>query len=298
MNASGWQNRPDEPLAHDQVICPGAAFMSRRSTLFSLIRLSQAHAQPDIAMDEARALLFISDLHLSPAIPRTVAAFERFIAHTASGAAAVYILGDLFEYWIGDDMLATPFAQEVATTLRSLAQRGIALYVMQGNRDFLLGQRFAEAAAGTLLPDPFVLEAFGRSIVLAHGDALCTADTGYQRFRRVSHSRAGRGFFLSWPLRWRLALAERMRNKSQTTWTPERMMIADVTDEGVAALFRSSKAPTLIHGHTHLPATHRQDVDGMATERWVIPDWDLDHGKPRGGYLQLDANGIVAHPLD
>ena len=249
-------------------------------------------------MNTARALLLISDLHLSPSIPNTVDAFERFIERTASDAGAVYILGDLFEYWIGDDMLATPFAQQVARTLRSLSERGIALYLMQGNRDFLLGKRFADAAAGTLLPDPYVIEAFGRRIVLAHGDALCTADVGYQRFRRVSHSAAGRCFFLSWPLRWRLALAERMRHKSQTTWTAERMAVADVTQEAVTRLFRASGAGTLIHGHTHLPATHRQVIDAHDTERWVIPDWELDHGTPRGGYLKIDAHGVSAHPLD
>jgi UDP-2,3-diacylglucosamine hydrolase len=256
------------------------------------------HGRDDTAMEDTRALLFISDLHLSPAIPHTVAGFERFIARTANEARAVYILGDLFEYWIGDDMLATPFAQQVAATLRSLSQRGIALYLMQGNRDFLLGRRFAEAASGTLLPDPYVLEAFGRSVVLAHGDALCTADAAYQRFRRISHSRAGRCFFLSWPLRWRLALAERMRNKSHTTWTSERMAIADVTADAVAGLFRSSGTVTMIHGHTHLPALHRPIVDGTPAERWVIPDWDLDHGKPRGGYLKLDSHGIEPLPLD
>jgi len=249
-------------------------------------------------MAPTRPLLFISDLHLSPAIPNTVAGFERFIAGKAGEAGAVYILGDLFEYWIGDDMLATPFAQGVAATLRSLAQRGIALYLMQGNRDFQLGKRFAETAGGILLPDPTVIEAFGRPIVLAHGDALCTADAAYQRFRRISHSRAGRRFFLSWPLRWRLALAERMRNKSHTTWTSERMAIADVTPDAVAALFRSSGTVTMIHGHTHLPATHRELIDGVQTERWVIPDWDLDHGKARGGYLKLDADGIESLPLD
>ncbi|RKP54527.1 UDP-2,3-diacylglucosamine diphosphatase [Pararobbsia silviterrae] len=249
-------------------------------------------------MPASRPLLFISDLHLSESIPKTVAAFERFIAVTASDAGAVYILGDLFEYWIGDDMLGTPFAQHVAATLRSLSSRGIALYLMQGNRDFLLGERFARAAGGTLLPDPFVLDAFERRIVLAHGDALCTADIGYQRFRRVSHSAAGRCFFLSWPLKWRLALAARMRDRSQTTWTPERMAIADVTPDAVAKLFASSGATTMIHGHTHLPATHRMHIDRVPIERWVIPDWDLDHGAPRGGYLRLDAHGLAQRPLD
>jgi UDP-2,3-diacylglucosamine hydrolase len=249
-------------------------------------------------MRPTRPLLFISDLHLSPAIPNTVAAFERFISVTAAQADAVYILGDLFEYWIGDDMLATPFAQQVARTLHTLSERGIALYLMQGNRDFLLGTRFAKAAGATLLPDPFVFDAFGQRVVLAHGDALCTADIGYQRFRRVSHSAAGRCFFLSWPLKWRLALAERMRNKSQTTWTPERMAVADVTQDGVSDLLRSSRASILIHGHTHRPAVHRQSVNGRATERWVIPDWELDHGAPRGGYLVFDESGVSERALD
>lgn len=246
----------------------------------------------------SRPLLFISDLHLSPAIPNTVEAFRYFVAQTASQASAVYILGDLFEYWIGDDMLATRFAQQVAETLATLRARGIGLYLMQGNRDFLLGSRFAEAAGATLLPDPFVFEAFSRRIVLAHGDALCTADSGYQRFRRISHSAAGRRFFLSWPLRWRLALANRMRKQSQTTWTAERMAIADVTSDAVTALFRASGATTMIHGHTHLPATHRQVLDGAPIQRWVIPDWELDHGTPRGGYLALDERGLCAYPLE
>lgn len=249
-------------------------------------------------MDSTRPLLFISDLHLSPAIPNTVEAFEHFVAVTAERASAVYILGDLFEYWIGDDMLATSFAKRVAKTLHTLQERGIALYLMQGNRDFLLGARFAQASGGTLLPDPFTFDAFGRRIVLAHGDALCTADIGYQRFRRVSHSAAGRRFFLSWPLKWRLALAARMRNKSQTTWTPERMAIADVTSDAVTSLLRASQAAILIHGHTHRPAVHRQVVDQRPTQRWVIPDWELDHGEPRGGYLMLDASGVSTHPLD
>ncbi|HTJ95769.1 MAG TPA: UDP-2,3-diacylglucosamine diphosphatase [Pararobbsia sp.] len=249
-------------------------------------------------MHASHPLLFISDLHLSVAIPKTVAAFEHFIDVTAAAAGAVYILGDLFEYWIGDDMLATPFAQQVARRLRTLSERGVALYLMQGNRDFLLGARFAQASGATLLPDPFVFDAFGQRIVLAHGDALCTADIGYQRFRRISHSAAGRRFFLSWPLKWRLALAERMRHKSETTWTEARLMSADVTRDAVTRLIRSSDASILIHGHTHRPAVHRQVIDERPTERWVIPDWELDCGVPRGGYLVLDERGVRTHALD
>jgi UDP-2,3-diacylglucosamine hydrolase len=243
-----------------------------------------------------RPLLFISDLHLSEAIPRTVAAFEHFVRVTANSADSVFILGDLFEYWIGDDMLAAdPFAAQMAALMHTLSERGIALYIMHGNRDFLLGKRFMKAAGAIWLPDPFVMTAFGARIVLAHGDALCTADRKYQTFRRVARWRAAQWLFLAWPLKWRRALAERMRSASaegRTVRPPSPLY--DVTREGVAALFKSSRTTTMIHGHTHKPARHHE----TGGTRWVLPDWDLDHGTRRGGYLRIDAEGIHAFPLD
>jgi UDP-2,3-diacylglucosamine hydrolase len=242
-----------------------------------------------------RPMLFISDLHLSEAIPRTVAAFEHFVRRTADSADSVFILGDLFEYWIGDDMLAAdPFAARMAALLHTLTERGIALYIMHGNRDFLLGKRFMKAAGAIWLPDPFVMTAFGSRIVLAHGDALCTADRGYQRFRRLARSRAVQLLFLVWPFKWRRALAERMRYASEEGRARPVSSLYDVTREGVAALFKSSRTTTMIHGHTHKPARH-QEAGGT---RWVLPDWDLDHGKRRGGYLRIDAEGIRALLLD
>ncbi len=137
----------------------------------------------------ARPFLFVSDLHLSDAIPHTVAAFERFVRVTADSADSVFILGDLFEYWIGDDILEhDPFAARMAALLHTFSERGIALYVMHGNRDFLLGKRFMKAAGALLIPDPSVIVAFGNRIVLAHGDAQCTADRGYQWFRRFARN--------------------------------------------------------------------------------------------------------------
>jgi len=248
---------------------------------------------------DTRPLLFISDLHLSPAIPQTVAAFAHFIEVTAATAQAVYILGDLFEYWVGDDELATPWAAEQCRLMRSLSARGIALYVMHGNRDFLLGTRFATAAGATLLSDPFVLQAFEHRLALTHGDAMCTLDQRYQRFRRVTRRRWVQACFLSWPLAWRLALARKLRKRPMQTQaqvptqTPTRNPMWDVTAEAVAHLFDSSYTRTMIHGHTHLPAHHLQGNH----ERWVLPDWDLDHGAARGGYLQLDATGLRALPL-
>ena len=251
---------------------------------------------PSGAAAAARPLLFISDLHLSPSLPRTVAAFEAFVANPPCNAQALYVIGDLFEYWIGDGMLETPFARHVAALLRSLGERGIALYVMHGNRDFLLGPRFARAAGATLLAEPFVLHAFGQKFAVAHGDALCTDDRAYQRFRRVVRHPLTQRFFLWWPLRWRLALAERLRRRSRAA-APRRMTAgADVTQTAVDALVASTAAATLIHGHTHLPARH---VDAAGRTRWVLPDWELDGAQPpRGGYLVLDADGVRVLPLE
>ena len=199
--------------------------------------------------------------------------------YTADSADSVFILGDLFEYWIGDDILDDdPFAARMAALMHTFSERGIALYVMHGNRDFLLGRRFMKAAGAMLLPDPSLIMAFGQRIVLAHGDAQCTADRGYQVFRRFARNRAAQWLFLAWPFRWRRALAQRMRSNSEAGRMRPASAIYDVTREGVAALFRKSRASVIIHGHTHRPARH-MEPGGI---RWVLPDWDLDHGKPRG----------------
>ncbi|QQC64293.1 UDP-2,3-diacylglucosamine diphosphatase [Paraburkholderia ginsengisoli] len=241
----------------------------------------------------ARPFFFLSDIHLSEAIPHTVAAFEHFIRVTAEEADSVFILGDLFEYWVGDDMLIEPFVARIAALLHTLSERGIALYIMHGNRDFLLGKRFMKTAGAIWLPDPFVITAFGIRVALAHGDALCTADHGYQFFRRFARNRFAQTLFLASPFRWRQKLAENMRAKSEHGRMRPVSMKYDVTSKAVAALFRKSKAATIIHGHTHLPARHREP----GGTRWVLPDWDLDHGAHRGGYLRIDADGVRALPL-
>lgn len=246
----------------------------------------------------ARPFLFVSDLHLSPAIPRTYAAFEHFVRVTASPANSVFILGDLFEYWVGDDMLDDdPFAVRVAALLRSFSARGISLYIMHGNRDFLLGPRFMEEAGAKLLEDPTVIMAFGLRTVLTHGDAQCTADPGYQWFRRMARHPLIQAIFLRTPIGWRQGLAKRMRAKSEEgrAHPMSDSPRYDVTDDGIAELFKLSKANIVIHGHTHKPARHLEP----AGVRWVLPDWDIDHGgQPRGGYLQIDADGVHVKPLD
>ncbi|KMY86704.1 UDP-2,3-diacylglucosamine diphosphatase [Candidatus Paraburkholderia calva] len=252
------------------------------------------------AANHTRPLFFISDLHLSEAIPRTVAAFEHFIEVTANEADSVFILGDLFEFWIGDDILdasvadeRAAFARRMAQRMHTLSERGIGLYVMHGNRDFLLGKRFMKAAGAMFLPDPYVMTAFGTRIVLAHGDALCTADPGYQRFRHFARNRVAQRLFLALPLRTRLNIGQRMRSNSEGARVQGMSAKYDVTREAVAALFAESRTYTMLHGHTHRPAMHRES-DGT---RWVLPDWELDIDAPHGGYLRLDEADIRALPL-
>jgi len=237
-----------------------------------------------------RPVLFISDLHLSPAIPRTVAAFEQFIRTVAREARALFILGDLFEYWIGDDELASPWTAAQCALMRSLAADGVELYVMHGNRDFLLGPRFAAAAGATLLHDPCVIEIGARRLVLTHGDALCTLDEGYQRFRRWTRRPWIQRGFLAWPLAWRLALARKLRQRPPPTQSYNPAW--DVTTEAVNALFRAGACSIQVHGHTHRPARHRE----AGGERWVLPDWEMDHGRLRGGYLRVDMHTITCLP--
>lgn len=255
--------------------------------------------------------LFISDLHLSPALPRTVQVFEDFLRGPAREASILFILGDLFEYWVGDDMLdadrdapvphtGSPeteslgaFNRRMTAAMAELSATGVPIAIMRGNRDFLLGKRFAKAAGASLLPDPCVFGYLGERVVLAHGDKLCTDDVGYQRFRRVAHSGPGRAFFLSMPLRWRMRIADRIRGRSLAKGA-QRMAYADVNAKAAVDLLDAADVRTLVHGHTHRPARHPVDAQ---RDRWVLPDWEFDVDPPRGGYLQWDANGLRAVDL-
>ncbi|MBU6491289.1 MAG: UDP-2,3-diacylglucosamine diphosphatase [Burkholderiales bacterium] len=248
--------------------------------------------------------LFISDLHLSPALPRTVAAFDALLQGPARAAGELFILGDFFEYWVGDDMLDTDpddpasfgaFARDIAARLAALGATGVPIYIMPGNRDFLLGQRFARSARATLLHDPCIVERFGQRIVLTHGDMLCRDDAAYMRYRRVVRSPRLQRLFLALPLRFRMAVAERLRARS--AGAQQRKIYDDVDHAAARELFSCAEAPTLIHGHTHRPACHEdRDARGRSTHRWVLTDWECDHGQPRAGYLQWDADGLRAVP--
>jgi len=240
-----------------------------------------------------RHTLFISDLHLSPDTPGANDTLARFLRETAPAADALYVLGDLFEYWIGDEGLDQPYAAQIAGAFRALAEGGVRVYFMHGNRDFLIGERFALAGGMKLLPDPTVVDLYGTRTLLMHGDTLCSEDAEYQKFRSMVRNPAWQQAFLSKPLDERVRLAREVRGKSEQAKQVKDMTIMDVTPATVDDAFRAHYYARLIHGHTHRPAHHEQKVDGRDCERWVLADW-----YDRGSYLLCDASGCRVQSLD
>ncbi|EKE76251.1 UDP-2,3-diacylglucosamine diphosphatase [Gallaecimonas xiamenensis] len=213
-------------------------------------------------------ILFIADLHLSPERPDIFGAFRRFMEQEAPKADRLYVLGDLFEAWIGDDD-TSPFNQAVAALFKANAERGVAQFFIHGNRDFLIGKRFAKAAGLTLLPEEAVVDLYGTPALILHGDSLCTLDLGYQAFRRKS-----RGRFWQWrmqllPLWLRRRIARKARAKSQASNAMKSDAIMDVTPAEVDKVMARHQVGLLIHGHTHRPNRHQQRLG----ERIVLGDW-------------------------
>lgn len=230
--------------------------------------------------------LFISDLHLSSDHPHTMAVFQRFIATVAPQAEALYILGDLFEYWAGDDDLDDPFHARVIGALQGLAAQGIKVFLMHGNRDLLMGDALAQACDARLLPDPTLLDLYGTPTLVSHGDKLCTDDIEYQQFRAQVHDATFQKNFLAQPLAERKAYIEMLRRQSTSAKQGKDAAIMDVNDDAVVALLREYRYPRLIHGHTHRPDRHEHRVDGHSCERWVLSDWDRTPSA-----LRCDAEG-------
>jgi UDP-2,3-diacylglucosamine hydrolase len=238
------------------------------------------------------AVFFISDLHLCDVRPEINRVFFEFLRGPAREAESLYILGDLFEYWAGDDDLADSFNRSVATALAGYSGSGIPLKFMHGNRDFLLDGEFARACGGTLLDDPHTLDLFGTRTVLMHGDTLCTDDVDYQKFRAQVRNPVWQKGFLALPLEQRKRQIEAVRQTSESEKTRKAPEIMDVNAGAVEATLRAHAYPRLIHGHTHRPARHVHRVDGRDCERWVLGDW-----YSRGSYLRCDARGCAAVQL-
>ena len=231
--------------------------------------------------------LFVSDLHLQAAHPRTAEAFFRFLAERAVHAGQLYLLGDIFEYWAGDDDLAEPFHQSVIDALRAVGDAGVNVFWLAGNRDFLVGPGFAEAAGLGLLGEPHVITVAGRRIALVHGDAQCTADLKYMAFRAQVRDPEWQQQFLGMPLAQRKSIIAGLREGSREAQAGQPYEIMDVTPGAVDALFASTSADVIVHGHTHRPAMH--EAGGKL--RYVLPDWELDVEPLRGGWLELDHSG-------
>jgi UDP-2,3-diacylglucosamine hydrolase len=233
-----------------------------------------------------RAVDFISDLHLCEQMPRTLAAFAAHLRHTS--ADAVFLLGDLFELWVGDDMRTRPFEQQVVELLADAASRR-QLAFMQGNRDFLLGSAMLRDCGLTGLPDPTVFDAWGQRIVLTHGDALCLADRPYQAFRAQVRSAAWQAEFLARPLAERLAIAAQIRHASQTRRQFDGDADADADTATAVQWLHALGAHEMVHGHTHRPGSGPL---APGYKRHVLSDWDLDHGD-RAEVLRLTREGFT-----
>jgi UDP-2,3-diacylglucosamine hydrolase len=233
--------------------------------------------------------LFISDLHLAEARPGIAQLFLRFLDEVAPDAQTLFILGDLFEFWIGDDTLDEPFNARVIDALKGLATRGTKLRFMHGNRDFLVGQGFAAAVDAQLLPDPTHLDLYGTPTLLMHGDTLCTEDRAYQAFRAHVRNPEVQRQFLALPIPARRQQVGQVRAQADQQKQDKPPEIMDVTPVAVEAALRAAHyPPRLIHGHTHRPARHEHAVDGHRCERWVLADW-----YERGEYLRVDAAGVA-----
>ena len=221
---------------------------------------------------------FISDLHLCPSRPDIHALFFDFLKNKAAKAESLFVLGDLFEYWIGDDDIDAGLNGQVVAALAAVADGGARVYFMHGNRDFLIGDDFARQAKLTLLPDPSLIDLFGTRTLLMHGDTLCSDDTEYQRFRTQVRSLEWQRRFFAKSLSERRSEVELLRRRSEEAKRAKPLDIMDVTAAAVDDVFRTHGCQRLIHGHTHRPAHHIHVVDGKPCERWVLPDWPKHGG--------------------
>ncbi|CAM7918212.1 UDP-2,3-diacylglucosamine diphosphatase [Atlantibacter hermannii] len=232
------------------------------------------------------ATLFIADLHLSTEEPAITAGFLRLLEGEARTAEALYILGDLFEAWIGDDD-PNPLHAAIAAAIRALVESGVPCYFIHGNRDFLIGKRFARQSGMMLLPAEKVLTLYGERVLIMHGDTLCTDDVGYQRFRAKVQQRWLQTLFLSLPLFIRQRIAAKMRAGSKASNQTKSDAIMDVNQQAVSEVMHQHHVRHLIHGHTHRPAIHDLQIEGHPARRYVLGAWHQE-----GSMIKASENGI------
>ena len=236
-------------------------------------------------------ILLISDLHLEEQRPDITRAFLHFLQTRARGAEALYILGDFFEVWIGDDGMS-PFQHSIARALRELSDAGTRIFLMHGNRDFLIGRAFCREAGCTLLKEPSLVRFNDEPVLLMHGDSLCTLDVGYMKLRRTLRNPLSLFILRNLPLSTRHKLARKLRSESRAQTSMKAREIIDVTPDEVPRVMAEHGVRTLIHGHTHRPAVHELEVNGQPARRIVLGDWDR-----QGWALQVDASGLHQAPF-
>ena len=244
-------------------------------------------SEDKLDLSTIRPVLFISDLHLCTSRPEITEAFLYFLKYTAVKANSLYILGDLFEYWAGDDDIDNNQHQTTIHALRDLANSGVKLYLMHGNRDFLISSEFCRATNITLLQDPTIIDLYGQTVLLTHGDNLCTDDVAYQDFRKLVRDVKWQTDFLSLPLATRKNKIQTIRARSEHEKLQKTSEIMDVNNNAVNDLLKKYHYPNmLIHGHTHRPNIHAIQLDGRNITRMVLGDW-----YEQGSYLSCDQNG-------
>jgi UDP-2,3-diacylglucosamine hydrolase len=236
--------------------------------------------------------LFISDLHLSAERPAITALFLDFLRNRARSAEALYILGDLFEYWIGDDVASQPEYRPLIEGLRELTASGVPVYVMHGNRDFLLGAGFEQETGCRLIPDPTEISLYGEKTLLMHGDLLCTDDVAYLKFRTMVRNPDWVKMFLAKTIPERVAIVRDYREISKAATATKKPEIMDVNTGAVEGALREHGVRHLIHGHTHRPAQHQLSLDGQSVRRTVLGDW-----YDQGSVLRCDPDGCVLESL-
>lgn len=232
---------------------------------------------------------FISDLHLDPSRPRHFKLFEQFINRIQNQADALYILGDLFEFWIGDDIIDLPAGKPflpVINQLRVLSDSGVPIFFIQGNRDFLVQGRFMRATGATLLPDYSVIDLYGKRVLIMHGDTLCTDDRGYQLMRTLFRIKFIQRLYLMLSPERRGKNADSVRGKTRKITKNKNTMILDVNQQAVEDVMRENDVSLLIHGHTHRPAVHQFDLDGKPVKRMVLGDWG-----EKDSYIECEPDG-------
>ena len=230
--------------------------------------------------------LIVSDIHLSDLKPEITQYFLGFLKTLAGQAQYLYILGDLFDYWIGDEEIKKPSASAIVKSLKEVSKSGTDIFLLHGNRDFLLGEKFANAAGLKIINEETPVNLYDNHLLLMHGDTLCTDDVDYQEFRTKVHNKNWQNCFLAKPIEERQKFARYARATSEKNKAVKSAEIMDVNNDTVRNIFRKHNFRTLIHGHTHRPAHHTLIIDGVLCNRYVLPDWDTG-----GGYLQCDQTG-------